>query len=1024
LIIVKNHPRILARLSSPQQQRLARLIRSSPAPDLARTNLARLLETAGPKAPLAIPDKLLPTLLTLLGSSSYLSDVLIRCGKDWPRFFVEQVSLPQKSVNEHLKNLAGFSPGLTLEGFMRRLRQHKKQEMLRIAARDLSELQTVEETMTELAALADASLEASYRFCRAEIEKQFGALILDGRHNRFVVLGMGKLGGEELNLSSDVDLIYLYETDDGESLGGPKGKIAPRGFFSHLAEMVTRAMGEVTEDGFVFRVDLRLRPLGRNGPMVQSVDSALLYYESWGQCWERSALIKARPVAGDRELGAEFLSQVTPFIYRRYLDFSTVEELREMKTRIERELLSPSERQRDVKLGEGGIREVEFFTQALQLVNGGYESRIRDRNTLRALALLAQHEFIPTAEKKSLSRAYRFLRDVEHKIQVVQEAHSHLIPETKEEQRLLARRLGYRKNAKKDEQGLFASDYRGHTRAVRRIFDRLFYSAQKEIVPKGGTPGEEIWRDLDDDERVVERLKGLGFAEPEQAYNSLLALRDGVSYSPPSPRRLKVMRTLGPALMEAVLQSSSPNEALFNLAEFMHQVGARTGFLSLLAENPKTMRALVNLFTQSQFLTEMFVKRPELLDSLIRADLTQPRKTREQMRGELAISLRETHDLEEGLDQLRHYRAEEFIRIGLHDLAAELSLVELTGQLTDLAEACLEGALWIARREMERSHGKIRAGKFAIVGMGKLGGREIDYNSDLDLIFVYDAPDEARSDGGLSPALLAHDYYVRLGQKLITVLTVPTAEGVAYKIDLRLRPSGRAGPLVVSLDALRRYHETSSELWERQALIKLRFVAGNRELGVAAEHVAQSFAYGQGLTKDGIAEIDYLRMRMERELAKENASQFNLKKGRGGMVDIEFLTQMLQLSHGHRRPALRLRGTLEALDALRRARILSARDHRLLSESYLYLRRLDHRLRLERGQSLDILEREPVKLEGIAAALGYRARAQKGAARLLRDYERRRERIRSCYERFFRGKEGAPPMPGSNLEDGTTREDR
>ena len=966
-------------------------------------------------------------LVTLLGSSSYLSDGLIRRGKDWPEFFLQQVELPRKSVETHLRELGVlFGEDLTFTDFMRGLRRHKKQEMLRIAARDLAALQTVEETMGELAALADACLEASCRFCREEIERQFGPLTIDGgKPNGFVVLGMGKLGGEELNLSSDVDLIYLYESDEGESSGGIKGNITPRGFFSHLAERVTRAMGEVTEDGFVFRIDLRLRPLGRNGPMVQSVDSALLYYESWGQCWERSALIKARPVAGDRALGAEFLKQVTPFVYRRYLDFSTVEELREMKTRIDRELVSPFEKQRNVKLGEGGIREVEFFTQALQLVNGGYEPRIRERNTLRALALLAQHGFIPQMERKQLSRAYRFLRNVEHKIQVVQEEQSHLIPEARDEQSFLARRLGYRKSGRQDERALFTRDYRNHTGAVRRIFDRLFYGAQKEIVATKRTPGEEIWKDLDDEEKVVVKLTGLGLAEPQKAYNSLLALRDGATYSPPSPRRLKVMRTLGPALMEMVIQSVAPDDALFHLVEFVHQVGGRTGFLSLLAENPKTMRALVSLFTQSQFLTEMFVKRPELLDSLIRTDLTQIRKSREQMQRELAAALGETTDVEEALDRLRRYRAEEFIRIGLHDLGGEVQLVALTTQLTDLAEACLDGALLIAGKEMERAHGKIRDGKFAVLGMGKLGGREIDYNSDLDLIFVYDAADDARSDGGSSVSLPAHEYYVRLGQKLITVLSVPTAEGVAYKIDLRLRPSGKAGPLVVSLEAFRRYHETSSELWERQALIKLRGVAGNRQLGHAAEQVAHSFAYGKGLSAAGLAEIDYLRMRMERELAKEDASQFNLKKGRGGMVDIEFLTQMLQLRHGHLHPALRVRGTLEALEALKAAGMLSKKDHRLLSESYLFLRRLDHRLRLERGQSLDILEREPVKLEGIALALGYKARTRtKAAALLLRDYERRRERIRSCYERFFRGKEGAPPMPSSNPEDGSAEEER
>jgi glutamate-ammonia-ligase adenylyltransferase len=334
----------------------------------------------------------------------------------------------------------------------------------------------MEETVRELTALAEASLEAAYRYCRAEVESEYGVLNLPGstEPNRFFVLGMGKLGGAELNFSSDIDVIFLYENDEGESAGGSRGTLAPREFFAAVGKKIIQAMGQVTEDGFVFRIDLRLRPLGANGPLVQSIGSAMLYYESWGQCWERAALIKARAAAGARDLGAQFLKEVEPFIYRRYLDYTTVDELRHMKACIENELLTGDGKRRNVKLGLGGIREIEFFTQALQLVNGGYEPRIRERNTLRALALLAQHGFIPQMERKQLSRAYRFLRNVEHKIQVVQEEQSHLIPEARDEQSFLARRLGYRKSGRQDERALFTRDYRNHTGAVRRIFDRLF----------------------------------------------------------------------------------------------------------------------------------------------------------------------------------------------------------------------------------------------------------------------------------------------------------------------------------------------------------------------------------------------------------------------------------------------------------------------------------------------------------------------------------------------------------------------
>jgi glutamate-ammonia-ligase adenylyltransferase len=378
------------------------------------------------------------------------------------------------------------------------------------------------------------------------------------------------------------------------------------------------------------------------------------------------------------------------------------------------------------------------------------------------------------------------------------------------------------------------------------------------------------------------------------------------------------------------------------------------------------------------------------------------------MLAELQSILTESGDLEAKLNALRRYKTEEFIRIGLHDLGGAIELEAVLKQLSNLAEACLEGALQLTLEELQQKFGSIYPSRFAVLGMGKMGGRELDYNSDLDLVFIYDAPEDAHSRGGSQGKLGAHEFYVRLGQKLITYLSAPTEEGIAYKIDMQLRPSGKSGPLVCSLDGYREYHKTSSLLWERQALIKARFVAGDPALGKQIEKVTESFAYGQGLTPEGIGEIHHLRMRMERELSGEDETRFNLKKGRGGLVDIEFLIQMLQLAHGFRHPELRRRETLLALRALHEKKILTKSEYQLLSEGYLFLRTLDHRLRLERDQSLDAFEREPERLERIAHALGYNDRRRvkrKGTAnagqKLLRDYELRREKIRRCYERYF-----------------------
>ena len=995
----------LRNLVSPaQRRRFERLARWAASPETALVQLGRLLEAGGSRPLPDLAPRELRMLLQLLGGSTYLGGILVRAADAWGETFAEAIHTKAKTRPGHAAGFGAVAPDASPEDLHARLRRYKRREYLRIGARDLVGLAPVEETTAELSTLADFTLDTAYRFCRASLERRHGQVRMPGasRRNRFVILGMGKLGGRELNFSSDIDLIYLYETDEPAT----SRALPPPEFFSRLAEDLTRAMGEVTEDGIVFRTDLRLRPMGSQGPSAQPVAAASLYYESWGQCWERSALIKARPVAGDIELGEAFLEDIRPFVYRRYLDFSTVEELREMKARIERQQLAGGDgARRNVKLGHGGIREVEFFIQALQLVNGGYDARIRQRNSLEALAELSRHGYVPAEESEAMSAAYRFLRNVEHKIQILAHQQTHEIPDGAAHERTLARRLGYLEPRDAEEQA-FWQDYQTHTGVVRASFQRLFYGAREETAAHGARPEAGVWLELDRREAVVQALREHGFADPDKGYRDLLAVRDGSGATPPGPKRRKVMRDLMPALMEAIAGSAEPQQALHHMAQFGCRIGARTGFLSLLAENPKTTRLLIDLFAHSRFLSELFVNRPELLDSLIRVDLTRVVKTRTEMLEELRAAMAEDRDLEERLDHLRRYRVEEFLRLGLHDLGGELEFDDAIAQLTDLAEACLEAALALAGNELERRQGAPEPGRFAVLAMGKLGERQLDYNSDLDLIFLYDAPDGTQAGNGRTGSLPAHEYYVKLGQTIITCLSAPTAEGVAYQLDMRLRPSGRSGPLVSSLDAFRRYHETSSELWERQALIRARFAAGDAGLGAEAEGIAERFAFQDNFRPQDVREIDHLRIRMERELAREDGSRFDVKTGRGGLVDVEFLVQMLQLRFGHDHPELRVKDTLSAADALRGLRLLGARDHRTLVEGYRFLRRLGHRLRLERDHDTHVLEREPERLRAVALALGYEGKGRRSpGTALLRDYERRRERIRACYDRFFTGEE-------------------
>jgi len=478
-------------LNTQQHGRIERLIRQSASPETARVQLGRLIDAGGPSRLPSLPDEKLLALVQLLGGSIFLSNILIREEAGWLNAFLKAIHTAGKSLSEHFADFGDLLRDRDPETFCRRLRRYKQQEFLRIGARDIAALAAVEETMREVTTLAEFTLNAAYRFYRAHLEREHGKLMIPGtrKENRFAILGMGKLGGQELNFSSDIDVIYLYEEEGGASKSRGVRSIAPLQFFRKLAELLTSAMGEVTDEGFVFRTDLRLRPMGGQGPIVQSVESALLYYESWGQCWERSAMIKARPVAGDRELGDGFLADLRPFVYRRYLDFTTVEELRDMKAMIERQQWStPEAAERNLKIGRGGIREIEFFVQALQLVNGGYEPDIREQNTLRALAKLKEHGHVPGDETDTLSSAYRFLRNAEHKIQIFAEEQSHMIPEGGE--RALARRLGFRDaQPETDEANLFWHELRKHTNAVHAAFERLFYSAQRETSSHGTQPG-------------------------------------------------------------------------------------------------------------------------------------------------------------------------------------------------------------------------------------------------------------------------------------------------------------------------------------------------------------------------------------------------------------------------------------------------------------------------------------------------------------------------------------------------------
>lgn len=940
--------------------------RAAPDPMVFLLNLSKMADAIPPEElsdALARPG-VLPVLGALIGGSEFLAEQVARRREIFSCLFrddgFKRRPAPRELVSEAVSAAARSGDEADVKAALRRI---KLREVARIGARDLSGIASLAEVMEDLSALASATLEGALFFARRLLTERYGAPRIEGAEWRdcgFVVMGMGKLGARELNFSSDIDLLYLYETDSGTTDGGREGKpVSLHQYFVRLSETITRIVSEVTEDGFVFRVDLRLRPEGTRGDLANSLRSAEIYYESWGQTWERAALIKARPVAGDLQVGEEFLRIVTPFVYRKYLDFTSIEEIKEMKDRINLAAARARKGGRDVKLGAGGIREIEFFAQAHQLIYGGKNPALRLRGTLEALSELVRQGIVPEEERKSLAEAYAFLRTLEHRIQIFQERQTHVLPRREEDMRRLSRTMGL-----PDGDALLAGLDR-HSGNVRSIYGRLFRGAREELP--SDIPHEVVtlfFQEIEEDE-IVPRLAALGFSDPLAARRNLAVLREGPPFVRLPARARRYLEKVGPAMLSRVIRTPDPDMALAHTERFLAAIGARTMFYAMLFENPRVIDTLVHLFGSSRFLSGYLLRHPELLDTFIKQDLSSFVKTKSDLRRELGEILATCADFEQEMDELRRFRNLETLRIGAHDLAGNLSLEEGMQQVSALAEVLLFNAVAIARREVARRFGVPMTGaegggeeaRFCVLGMGKLGAGELSYHSDLDIIFLYSGAGETVPAPGAVPAEFRkvgnHEYFAKVAQRLISILTTVTREGYVYKLDTRLRPSGNAGPLVSSLAAFERYHERSAQLWERQALLKCRFVAGDRGFGRKVEEMVGRFIYERPLPPGAAEEIHRLRMRMEVELGRERTDRLNLKVGRGGVVDVEFAAQYLQLLHGREHPSVRTRSTLKALHELSLAGVLSPEDFEGLDEGYRFLRGLEVRMRLSHDASIE-----------------------------------------------------------------------
>jgi [glutamine synthetase] adenylyltransferase / [glutamine synthetase]-adenylyl-L-tyrosine phosphorylase len=943
-------------------------------------------------------------LSTLFGGSQYLTDMVLQDPSIVAWLDAGERLVGARTTEEMARDLSDWlERGTSLEDKFRLLRRFKKREMVRIGVRDLMRQADLVETTEDLSNLADVCLMGAYEVCFQELAARYGEPMSDSESGQaspteFAILGLGKLGGQELNFSSDIDLMFLY-TADGEMSGGegPAGnfshQITNHEFFTRLARLLLKAIHDITADGNVYRVDLRLRPDGRGGPIVNSLSNLEVYYESWGKTWERQMLLKARVVAGSEGLGRQFLRSVRPFIFRKYLDAAALQEIKQIKEQIDRSLEQQRPREVNIKLGWGGIREIEFVAQCFQLVFGGQDTWLQERNTLRALHRISERGYLTYEEYSNLAKAYIFFRELEHRIQMTHGRQTHELPSDIDELATLARKMGLRGRDPEVLAMVLKQRYHEHTTKVRQVYDKLFYG---NFLDDGEDASHEWYTLAAGMAPARALLRQFQFVDLEKTYRNLMQLHDGPPSIHPTAKSQHLFRQLCSALLRVASEQPDPDLAINNLEQFVASTPARESLFRLWLDNEALLRVVLSLFGNSVFLSKRLIQQPDLLDTLLNpATLTRP-KTKAQLRQELTSLLANTPTYDEKLDVVRRFKRAEEFRIGLREIAGEADILATMQDLSNLADVHLEAVLSIVWHEWAGPFGLPRAPEgqgFLIIALGKLGGRELDFASDLDLLFVNDDP----IDDGATACQYA---YNKIAEKLVQAIGGMSRYGTVFRVDLGLRPEGNKGPLVLSVSGLRDYYQHRGQLWERQALLRARPVAGDLELVQRAMGVIESFVYDTPIEPDLVEKIADMRRRIEHERVREGGERWDIKVGSGGVVDIEFLVQLHQLLYGAALSTLHETSTWDILEALEREGFLQPPDAQTLREAYCFLRRLESALRIVDDRSINTIPENPTDQRRLARRLGYRDSGKiKAEHAMLSDVRARMAQVRALYER-------------------------
>lgn len=795
------------------------------------------------------------------------------------------------------------------DGGLSGIRRERRRRLAEIAARDAAGESDLVDVGKALSLLADACITVMMEN------------LTRPKPQSFTVIAMGKLGGNELNYSSDIDLMFVAENevDDATRFAG---------------DLVT-ALSEFTPDGQAYRVDLNLRPEGRSGALVRTLDGYLEYYRRWAKQWEFQALIKARACAGDRSLGDRFVEMTRPFVFDVEVDTERVAEIRKMKERVESHAAQTARKVRshesnDVKLGPGGIRDIEFSVQLFQLVHGGNDPTVRSGNTLEALAALVDGGYVAEEDGAGLEVAYRWLRNVEHRLQLWQERQTHHLPEDPDALGRLARSMGFNDSPSMGAAERFELAHRSVLADVRGRFEKLFYRPMVESLAEA--PGPRL-----SEAALKERLAVLGFRDVDKAARNLQGLVSG------SSRRAKLLRVLTVPLLRSLAETPQPDQGLLSFVRLGEALQDRLDVLGSLRDNPPAIESLARVLGSGRVLGDVLVHVPDEVATLATPP-GGPQKDREAL-VRAAIGSLGWRGPEGKLDGLRRFKRKEMVRIAIADVVGASDANEVGEALAELGDACLEAA--VTDRPLP----------FAVVAMGKLGGRELNYPSDLDVMFVFDG-DPAVGES--------------VAEELMRSIGEITPEGQTFRIDAGLRPEGRSGPLARSLEAYLDYYERWASPWEHQALIKARVAAGDSVLGHQLVDRTRVFAFPERLSQAAVAEIRHLKARMEKErIPKGTDPRRNLKLGPGGMSDIEFAAQMLQQQHAHHLAFMQVPGTRAAIDGARIAEVISDDDARNLIEAYTFLSKLRNRLYFIAGRPIDALPAKPEELEALGISMGF-----------------------------------------------------